>query len=172
MRYKTRYLLDRLLPFLRSITTRTRIFAMIPSSARMMAPLARQSLRQTVSRQPSTLSSRLALATSQRRMASGTAKAASEQAKSDAPWAIGSLVVFGSMFVYLTAPPKGGKKHGHESSSHGHESSSEEEDSGDETEATADEEKEFVVSKKIEDRPEPGSDAPAGSHVSLRYSPR
>lgn len=138
---------------------------MISSSARMSAPMARHALRQTATRHSSTItpavSKRVALATSQRRMASTTAKVAEAATKSDAPWAIGSLLVFGGMFIYLTAPPKGGKKgHGHESHDTGSSSHDDEEESED------DEEREFFVSKKIEDKPEAGSDAPPGSHVS------
>jgi hypothetical protein len=100
-------------------------------------------------------------------MASGSVKAAAEQTKSDAPWAIGSLVVFGSMFIYVTAPPKGGKKgHGHEAE-HGSGSSSsseEEEDSDAETEDTEEENSTYDNVKKIEDKPD--SNAPKGSQVS------
>lgn len=96
-------------------------------------------------------------------MASGSTKAAVEQTKSDAPWAIGSLVIFGSMFIYLTAPPAGGKKgHGHESAHDDSSSSSEEdEDSGAETEST-----QYDDVKKIEDKP--GENAPKGSQVSFK----
>lgn len=73
------------------------------------------------------------------------------------------------MFVYLTSPPKGGKKaHGHHEE-HGRddEADSDTSDSGGtETPDTDADEREYIVDKKIEDRPHPESDAPAGSHVS------
>jgi hypothetical protein len=139
---------------------------MIASSARMAAPLTRQALRQTASRQAAA-----APRLHQRRMASTTAKAAEaakETVKSDAPWAIGSLVVFGGLFVYLTSPPKGGKKgHGHDDhGKHDEARTNDTSDSGGEPEDgdTDANEREFIVDKKIEDHPDPDGDAPAGSH--------
>lgn len=144
---------------------------MISSSARISASLARHALRQTAAaRQSTAVSSRVALANSQRRMASTTSKVTEAATKSDAPWAIGSLLVFGGMFIYLTAPPKGGKKgHGDHESHHDDDDKSSESGDDDEEPETPADEREFFVSKKIEDKPEEGSDAPAGSHVSILF---
>lgn len=38
--------------------------------------------------------------------------------KSDAPWAIASVITFGGLFVYLTAPGAKGDDHGHHGSKH------------------------------------------------------
>jgi hypothetical protein len=98
-------------------------------------------------------------------MASGTAKAAIQQTKSDAPWAVSSLVVFGGMFIYLTSPPKGGKNaHGHEGGHGGKsDSSSEEPDSEGESDATEEENTDYDNVKKIEDKPE--GTGPKGGQV-------
>lgn len=48
--------------------------------------------------------------------------------KSDMPWAVASVVVFGSLFVYVTAP---GKKDGHGHDDHGEKHGKHEEDSAD-----------------------------------------
>lgn len=88
-----------------------------------------------------------------------------KKVQSDAPWAITSLLVFGGLFVYLTAPPSGGNsKHGHGDESHGHGgksegSSSEEEEEDDQSSTSSGEE--YVDVKKIEEKP--GDDAPRGS---------
>lgn len=79
---------------------------------------ARQLSRQTssrvsqISRRNPALLSKTAIPVA-RRMASTTS---GPTAKSDAPWAIGSAVIFGSLFVYLTSPSKDG--HGHHEKSH------------------------------------------------------
>lgn len=131
---------------------------MIASSARTVRPLARQALRQNAAIKSS--SSATLLSASQRRMASSdTAKGAIEKAaKSDAPWAIGSLVVFGSMFIYLTSPPKGGKHgHGHENEQH--------EESDDDSDTLIDAENTtYDNPNKIELKP--GKNSPAGGQVS------
>lgn len=90
-----------------------------------------------------------------------------KKVQSDAPWAITSLLVFGGMFVYLTAPSSGGDKHGHGDKGHGkevkkEEEEEEEEESGDDDDSSsASSGDEYVDVKKIEDKP--GDDAPKGS---------
>ncbi|UZJ53005.1 hypothetical protein CBS101457_002325 [Exobasidium rhododendri] len=139
---------------------------MIVPSARLATPLARQNLSRGVIK---STSSATMLRASQRRMASATTKAAIKQTKSDAPWAIGSVVVFGSMFVYVTSPPKGGKKgHGHDDShkEKSESSSEDDDDSGDESEATEDDGEEITKYdnvKKIQDKP--GDSGPKGGQA-------
>lgn len=78
--------------------------------------------------------------------------------KSDAPWAIGSILIFGSLFIYLTAP---GKKdaHGHDGHAHGKEDHEEEEKPVDE-----EQEAHFNNPGKVEEAPQ--DHHPEGNKVS------
>ncbi|PWN45479.1 hypothetical protein IE81DRAFT_364114 [Ceraceosorus guamensis] len=51
-------------------------------------------------------------ALARRSYASGAHQGEKQQQSSDVPWAISSLVVFGGLGIYLTAPPKDGHGHG------------------------------------------------------------
>lgn len=99
-----------------------------------------------------------------KRMASSASPV--KKVQSDAPWAISSLVVFGGLFVYLTAPGSGDKhgSHGHDDKGHGKEVETEEEpaeEESDESASSSSSGDEYVDVKKIEDKP--GDDAPKGS---------
>ncbi|PWN34013.1 uncharacterized protein FA14DRAFT_180646 [Meira miltonrushii] len=101
-----------------------------------------------------------------KRMASSTNPI--KKVQSDAPWAITSLLVFGGLFVYLTAPTSGDKHgHGHDDKGHGKEVETEEEPAEEEpaeeeeSEDASSSGDEYVDVKKIEDKP--GDDAPKGS---------
>lgn len=140
--------------------------------ASRFAALGRTAARATAPRPPRMAAPRLALGPVAARGYASSTEAAAQQAKSDAPWAITSLLVFGSMFIYLTAPPKGGKKHGHGHDSHdshgkaGEDAEEGEGGDGDEEEsksgAMSDEDYELV--DKVEGKP--ADDAPAGNQVS------
>lgn len=149
---------------------------MIASTARLAAPISRHGLRQSGSRSASLRKPSPVLRSNfaQRRHASGSAsdkiKEAAETVKSksgDAPWAIGSVLFFGSLFVYLTSPPSGGKNghaHGHKDPHEGDSAYTDDGKSAKGTEGGSD----YFVPKKIEDKPEEGSNAPPGSHVSIQ----
>lgn len=135
-----------------------------------------------------------------------SSQAAAGQVKSDAPWAIGSLVIFGGLFIYLSSPSKGGHGHGHDDDHHGGKpkaAKKEEAEEAEEAEAPSQEEgesdgggdgdgdaeqqdkddnseggsepssgsssddDEYVNVDKIEGKPAPDSNAPAGSKVRL-----
>lgn len=99
-----------------------------------------------------------------RRMASSSTQAAQQTVKSDAPWAIASLLVFGSLFVYVTSPPSKGSAHGGHGDSHGAhkaEASAAQDEGEDGASSASDESYEDV--KKIEEKP--GEGAPRGAKV-------
>ena len=87
--------------------------------------------------------------------------------KSDAPWAIASVITFGGLFVYLTAPGAKGDDHGHHGSKH--EESHDDEES-EEAEEEAPKEPKELPDGSIEHpegfvevkRPEMRHDAPEG----------
>jgi hypothetical protein len=95
------------------------------------------------------------------RYASQSAKSAVESVKSDAPWAITSLVVFGGMFVYITSPPSGGAG-GHDSHAHSKTNSQ------DKTMKSQILEPDYEQSHKVHRDPE--SPVPTGDQVCVRYS--
>ena len=70
--------------------------------------------------------------------------------KSDAPWAIVSVVTFGGLFVYLTAPGAKGDDHGHHGSKH------------EEAEAEAEEESEPEAPKEPTELPDGSIEHPEG----------
>ncbi|PWN49701.1 hypothetical protein IE53DRAFT_388053 [Violaceomyces palustris] len=99
---------------------------------------------------------------SSRSYATGAEHAKAASQSSDVPWAVTSTVVFGSLFVYLTAPPsKKGDSHGH---GHGH-SEPKSEELEEEVEESSQEDTEAQVGEdeeKQEAEPEP-KELPDGS---------